>query len=188
MRYIVNFRVFSILYVIIIFVAIKYNLLTIQIINEYLGTTFFSKKLINISLANVGIFASLTGFLIASIPFLVTIIIKENYLINAVKNNLNDITIALKIILILFIVSLYVLFSNLDDYNDNLKIIILSLFVYLYIVLIYYIYEIIQILHIFVSDLKNLKQNMTDDNSTKIINLLTSIEENTKLQKGKNEL
>lgn len=188
MKYILNFWIFTICYSIILFIAIKYDFLTVQIIHEYLGITFFSKKLTNIALANIGIFASLTGFLIASIPFLVTIIIKENYLINAVKNNLNDITIALKIILVLFIISLYVLFSNINDYNDNIKIIILSIFIYLYIVLIYYIYEIISMLHIFVSDLRNLKKNMEDENNVKFLNTLMKIEKNTKIGKDKNEI
>lgn len=159
MKYIINFKVFTILYILTVFFIVKFNIINLDTINEYLGKEFFKNDIKNIALVNIGIFASLTGFLIASIPFLVSIIIKEDYLIKAVKNNLNEITIALKIIFVLFILSLFILFINIEQYNFFIKISILSFLIYLYIILLYYIYEIIELLNIFIGDLKKFKCN-----------------------------
>jgi hypothetical protein len=161
MKYILNLKSFTFIYFAIIVLFVGFNIIHINIIDEYFGKEFFKNDIKNIALANIGIFASLTGFLIASIPFLVSIIIKENYLINAVKNNLNEITIALKTIFVLFILSLFILFINFEQSHFFIQIGVVSILIYLYIVLLYYIYEIIELLHIFVGDLKNLKKNMS---------------------------
>jgi hypothetical protein len=165
---------FSLAYFIAVLFVIKFSILTI----DMFGIDFFKTNIKNIAFANIGIFASLTGFLIASIPLLIPMIIKENYLIDAVKNNLQEITISLKILLTLFVTSIFVLFFDINDYDNNIKLGLVSIFIYLYILLLYYLYEIIEILHIFVSDLKELKNNMTanNKNNDKIINILEKID------------
>jgi len=73
---------------------------------------------------NIGLFASLTGFLIASIPFFVQVLLKDEYLIDAVGNNLNEIISALFVLMAIFISSiLFLLFeikgSIIYFYNPN---------------------------------------------------------------------
>ncbi len=160
MKYILNFWMFSLVYLSAVFFTIRFDFLTVDMFE----IDFFKINIKNIAFANIGIFASLTGFLIASIPLLIPMIIKENYLINAVKNNLQEITISLRVLLALFIISILVLIFNLDNYSENIKLGILAIFIYLYILLLYYLYEIIEILHIFVSDLKRLKKNIENKN------------------------
>lgn len=188
MKYLLNIKFFTFSYVVIFFVLIKYKFITFETLKNYLGESFFSSDIKNIALANVGIFASLTGFLIASIPFLVSIIIKESYLIKAVKNNLNEVTNALKIILLLFILSLIILIFDVDKFYFSIKVIIMSTLIYLYIILLYYIYEIVEILHIFVSDLNTLKQKMHNESNDKILKTLQDIEKNTKSLRNRDGL
>jgi len=109
----------------------------------------------NLAFANIGLFASLTGFLIASVPFFVQIISKKDYLIEAVDNNLEEIVSTLFILMAIFITSLiYILF----DFKQFIyKYIIFSVFVYLYIMLCFYMREIFLILKRLTSDLKLLK-------------------------------
>jgi hypothetical protein len=158
-KYILNFKSFTLLYFIGVLLFINYDLIMIESISKVLNL-FTLKELKNISLANIGIFASLTGFLIAAIPFLVGVIVNASYLITAVNNNLTIITSTLKVIFFLFVLSLITLFIDIESLNIDFKIGLISLFIYLYLVLLYSIYEIINILKVFVSDLTELKKNM----------------------------
>jgi len=108
--------------------------------------------------ANIGLFASLTGFLIASIPFFLQVILKKESLINTFGNNLNQITSALFILMALFIVS--VVFLLLSIASPVYLYIVLSIFLYLYTLLCYYVIEIFKILKELVYDLRYLKSNM----------------------------
>jgi hypothetical protein len=104
-KYILNFKSFTLLYFIGVLLFINYDLIMIESISKVLNL-FTLKELKNISLANIGIFASLTGFLIAAIPFLVGVIVNASYLITAVNNNLTIITSTLKVIFFLFVLNL----------------------------------------------------------------------------------
>lgn len=121
-----------------------------------LGADFFKTDIKNIAIANIGLFASITGFFIAATPFLIGIIGTKRYLLDAVKNNLNEITSALKVLVLIGIVSIAILFSNPAGYSDLTKIISVMALLYLYILFFYYIYEIIKIMGIFVADLKSI--------------------------------
>jgi hypothetical protein len=159
-KYVLNIKTFTILCILVLFLIIKSEILTNDIINEFINKNFSLNDIKNLSIANIGIFASLTGFLIAAIPFLVSIIVKADYLINAVNNNLKVITFTLKIIFFLFIYSLIILFIDISFLSLNAKTILIFIYIYFYLILLYYIYEIIGILHVFVSDLKELKKNI----------------------------
>jgi hypothetical protein len=109
---------------------------------------------------NIGLFASLTGFLIASLPFFVQVFLKQEHLIDAVNNNLNEIISALFVLMAIFISSVLFLLFRIE--NNIYAYIVFSIFLYLYFLLCYYMIEIFKILKELVRDLRYLKREMEE--------------------------
>jgi hypothetical protein len=123
-------------------------------VHEYIDIA----RLETLASTNIGLFASLTGFLIASLPFFVQVFLKQEYLIDAVDNNLNEIISALFVLMAIFIVS--VLFLLFTIKNSIYLYVVFSIFLYLYILLCFYMIEIFKILKELVRDLRYLKREM----------------------------
>jgi len=115
-------------------------------------------RLETLASTNIGLFASLTGFLIASLPFLVQVFLKQEYLIDAVGNNLNEIISALFVLMAIFIVSVFFLLFTIK--GSIYIYVVFSIFLYLYLLLCYYMIEIFKILKKLVQDLRYLKSEM----------------------------
>ncbi len=115
-------------------------------------------RLETLASTNIGLFASLTGFLIASLPFFLQVFLKQEYLIDAVGNNLNEIISALFVLMAIFISSVLFLLFKIE--NSIYIYIVFSIFLYLYFLLCYYMIEIFKILKELVRDLRYLKREM----------------------------
>jgi len=151
MGIILNRYIFLLLYIISTVCIYKYKY-------AYVIKFIQKENIITLASANIGLFASLTGFLIAAIPFFLSLILKKKYLINAVKNNLNEIKDTLFILTAIFIVSIVIL---LFDIKNNIALyIIWVVYLYLYIFLVYNIIEIIKMIGQFVKDLNFLKEEL----------------------------
>ncbi len=159
-RLIFNKYFFTILYIVVI-VFIHYHFFDI------FGKFIIKVDLQTIATANIGLFASLTGFLIAAIPFFLQIILKQNYLIIALGNNLHEIVFALYVLLIIFVISVIVLLFDIE--SQVCRFIIWAIYLYLYIFLIYYILEILKIIEQLVSDLKTLKKEEDGAESATVV-------------------
>lgn len=125
-------------------------------VQKYIDIT----RLETLASTNIGLFASLTGFLIASLPFFVQVFLKQEYLINAVGNNLNEIISALFVLMAIFISSVLFLLFKIE--NSIYIYIVFSIFFYLYFLLCYYMIEIFKILKELVRDLRYLKREMKE--------------------------
>lgn len=150
-----NIYLLTVIICITMIISLYFDLIYPDKLVELLGDDFFKSDIKNIAIANIGLFASITEFFIAATPFLIGIIGTKKYLLDAVKNNLNEITSALKVLVLIGIVSIVILFSNPSSYLDLTKLIFVVILLYLYILFFYYIYEIIKIMGIFVADLNN---------------------------------
>lgn len=173
MKRFINIYTATLLFCLYLFGTLYFDL-SIKNFVDFFGEKFFEVDIKNIAIANVGLFASITGFFIAAAPFLVSIIVAKQYLIDAVQNNLDEITKALKVLVLIGILSIATLFSNPVDYSLSLKFISINVFLFLYIVFFYYIYEIIKIIGVFVADLKKLNNGNENccDETKKLLNKL----------------
>lgn len=144
----------GLLYTVIMFGVYYYFADTVH---KYIDIT----RLETLASTNIGLFASLTGFLIASLPFFVQVFLKQEYLIDAVGNNLNEIISALFVLMAIFISSVLFLLFKIE--NSIYTYIVFSVFLYLYFLLCYYIIEIFKILKELVRDLRYLKREMEEE-------------------------